>query len=264
MIKLIIFVGRKIRAFLRYFIELSYNGKNYHGWQIQPNEISIQETIEKAMSLLLKEKISVVGCGRTDTGVHASQFYLHFDSHDLIDKEKLKFKLNSFLPEDIAIFQVYSVKDEAHARFLASSRSYQYKISLEKNVFQKDLSLEITHSPLDVDMMNKAAAVLLNYTDFKCFSRSKTDVKTYECDVTEAYWEIQGNQLIFNISANRFLRNMVRAIVGTLLEVGKGRMSLKEFESVLKSQDRKQAGASVKAKGLFLTAVIYPKHIFIK
>ena len=249
---------------MRYFIELSYNGKNYHGWQIQPNEISIQEIIEKALSLLLKEKVSVVGCGRTDTGVHASQFFLHFDSHAQIDKEKLKFKLNSFLPEDIAIFQVISVIDEAHARFQAMSRSYQYKISLEKNVFQRDLSLEISHSLLDVDMMNKAAETLLNYTDFKCFSRTKTDVKTYECEVTEAYWEIQGNQLVFNISANRFLRNMVRAIVGTLLEVGKGRMSLDEFKAVIESRDRKKAGASVKAKGLFLTAVKYPKHIFNK
>jgi len=249
---------------LRYFIELSYNGKNYHGWQIQPNEISIQETIEKAMSVLLKQNLSVVGCGRTDTGVHASQFFLHFDCQAPIDKEKLKFRLNSFLPEDIAIFQVISVDDDAHARFQAMSRSYQYKISLEKNVFQKDLSLEISHSALDVDMMNEAARTLMDFTDFKSFSRTKTDVKTYECAVTEAYWEIQGNQLVFNISANRFLRNMVRAIVGTLLEVGKGRMSLAGFKNVIESRDRKKAGASVKAKGLFLTAVVYPKHIFNK
>lgn len=249
---------------MRYFIELSYNGKNYHGWQIQPNEISIQETIEKAMSVLLKEELSVVGCGRTDTGVHASQFFLHFDYQTPIDKEKLKFRLNSFLPEDIAIFQIIGVDDDAHARFQAKSRSYQYKISLEKDVFQKDLSLEISHSELDVDMMNKAARTLMDYTDFKCFSRSKTDVKTYDCSVTEAYWETQGNQLVFNISANRFLRNMVRAIVGTLLEVGKGRMSLEGFKNVIESRDRKLAGASVKAKGLFLTAVVYPKHIFNK
>ena len=249
---------------MRYFIELSYNGKNYHGWQIQPNEISIQETIEKAMSVLLKEDLSVVGCGRTDTGVHASQFFLHFDCQSPIDKEKLKFRLNSFLPEDIAIFQIIGVDNDAHARFQAKSRSYQYKISLEKDVFQKDLRLEISHSALDVDMMNKAAIMLMDYTDFKCFSRSKTDVKTYECSVTEAYWEAQENQLIFNISANRFLRNMVRAIVGTLLEVGKGRMSLEGFKNVIESRDRKMAGASVKAKGLFLTAVVYPKHIFNK
>ena len=216
------------------------------------------------MSVLLKEDLSVVGCGRTDTGVHASQFFLHFDCQSPIDKEKLKFRLNSFLPEDIAIFQIIGVDNDAHARFQAKSRSYQYKISLEKDVFQKDLSLEISHSALDVDMMNKAAIMLMDYTDFKCFSRSKTDVKTFECSITEAYWEAKGNQLIFNISANRFLRNMVRAIVGTLLEVGKGRMSLEGFKNVIESRDRKMAGASVKAKGLFLTAVVYPKHIFNK
>ncbi len=247
---------------MRYFIELSYNGKNYHGWQIQPNEISIQETIEKALSLLLKVRVAVIGCGRTDTGVHASQFFLHFDYKMAIDKEKLKFKLNSFLPEDIAIFQIISVIDEAHARFQAVSRSYQYKVSLEKNVFLKDLSLEFSQTVLDVDLMNKASDMLLNYTDFKCFSKTKTDVKTYQCEVTEAYWELKKNQLIFNISANRFLRNMVRAIVGTLLEVGKGRMSLDGFKTVIESRDRKKAGASVKAKGLFLTAVVYPEHIF--
>jgi len=140
---------------LRYFIELSYNGKNYHGWQIQPNEISIQETIEKAMSLLLNINISVIGCGRTDTGVHASQFYLHFDYDHPIDKEKLKFMLNSFLPEDIAIFQIISVVDDAHARFQALSRSYQYNIYLGKNVFQKDLSLKVSHKNLDVDLIER-------------------------------------------------------------------------------------------------------------
>ena len=247
---------------MRYFIELSYNGKNYHGWQIQPDEISIQETIEKALSLLLKEAIQVVGCGRTDTGVHASQFFLHFDCQTPIDKEKLKFKLNSYLPQDIVIFQVISVVDDAHARFQALSRSYQYRVSLGKNVFQRDLSLEVFHNSLDADLMNKAAKTLLEYTDFKCFSKTKTEVKTYQCVITEAYWEINGNQLVFHISANRFLRNMVRAIVGTLLQVGKGRMSLDEFKSVIESRDRNKAGTSVKAKGLFLTAVSYPKDIF--
>lgn len=247
---------------MRYFIELSYNGKNYHGWQIQPNEISIQEMIEKALSLLLKNTMSVVGCGRTDAGVHASQFYLHFDYDQAIDKEKLKFKLNSFLPDDIAIFQIVRVVEDAHARFQALSRSYQYRISLEKNVFQKDLSFEVSQSNLDIEIMNKAAVILMDYSDFKSFSRSKTDVKTYICSVTEAYWELEENQLIFNISANRFLRNMVRAIVGTLLEVGKGRMNLDDFKAVIESRDRTLAGASVKAKGLFLTAVVYPNHIF--
>lgn len=247
---------------MRYFVELSYNGKNYHGWQIQPNEVSVQETVEKAFSLLLKTNISVVGCGRTDTGVHAIQYFLHFNYKEEIDKEKLKFKLNSFLPRDIVIFQIIKVADDAHARFHAVSRSYQYRISLYKDVFMKDLSLEVSHIVLDIDEMNKAAEVLMLYTDFKCFSRTKTDVKTFDCSITKAYWERKGNQLIFNISANRFLRNMVRAIVGTLLEVGKGRMSIKEFKSVIESRDRTMAGASVKAKGLYLSAVSYPSSFF--
>lgn len=249
---------------MRYFIELSYQGKNYHGWQKQANEISVQEVIEKTLSILLKEKISVIGCGRTDTGVHARQFFLHFDVEKKIDKEKLKYQLNSFLPHDIAIFQLLRVKDEAHARFDAVSRSYHYKISLEKDVFENDLSLQIYQSNLNINDMNEASALLLNYTDFKCFSRSKTDVKTYDCNVTEAYWKLEGQRLEFFISANRFLRNMVRAIVGTLLEVGKETMTLDEFKNVIESRDRSKAGASVKAKGLYLTRVVYPKDIFIE
>lgn len=249
---------------MRYFIELSYHGKHYHGWQKQANEISVQETIEKALTLLLKEEISVIGCGRTDAGVHARQFFLHFDIERQLDKEKLKYKLNSFLPEDIGIFRVLSVSDDAHARFNAISRSYQYRISLDKNVFENDLSLEIHQTELNLKKMNEAAALLMNYTDFKCFSRSKTDVKTYDCNVTEAYWKLDGQQLDFFITANRFLRNMVRAIVGTLLEVGKGRMGLDEFKNVIESRDREKAGASVKAKGLYLTRVIYPDSIFIE
>ena len=249
---------------MRYFIELSYHGKHYHGWQIQVNEVSVQETIEKALSLLLKVKTSVVGCGRTDTGVHARQFFLHVDIEIPIDKEKLKYKLNSFLPKDIAIFQIRRVTNEAHARFDAISRSYQYVISLEKNVFESDLSLQMYHNDLNIEKMNEASALLLDYTDFKCFSRSKTDVKTYDCDVTEAYWVKDGSRLNFYISANRFLRNMVRAIVGTLLEVGKGKMTLDDFKDVIASRDRIKAGASVKAKGLYLTRVIYPESIFIE
>jgi tRNA pseudouridine38-40 synthase len=249
---------------LRYFVELSYHGKNYHGWQIQPNEISVQETIEKALSLLLKQEISVLGCGRTDAGVHASQFFFHFDLEEKIDKRKLKFKLNSFLPKDIAIFQVIRVQEDAHARFTAISRSYQYRISLVKNVFETDLSLQMPQSHLDVDSMNKAALLLMDYIDFKCFSKSKTDVKTFDCLISEAYWHKEGDQLTFHISANRFLRNMVRAIVGTLLEVGKNRMSIHEFKDVIESRDRTKAGASAKAKGLYLTKVSYPKEIFIE
>lgn len=253
--------GIKLR-FLRYFIELSYNGKMYHGWQIQVNEVSVQETIEKALSVILREDISVVGCGRTDTGVHASQFYLHFDCNQNLDKEKLKYRMNSFLPRDIAIFRIINVKDEAHARFDAVSRSYVYRISLEKNVFMADTALQLFDENIDVERMNEAAALLLNYEDFKCFSRSKTDVKTYDCNITKAVWNQEGKDLMFYITANRFLRNMVRAIVGTLLEVGQKKKSLTEFIQIIESRDRTKAGASVKAKGLFLTRVDYPEEIF--
>jgi len=248
---------------LRYFIELSYLGKNYHGWQKQANEISVQETIENALSILTKQKISVLGCGRTDTGVHAKQFFLHFDIDQIIDKEKLKYRLNSFLPDDIAIFQLIRVSENAHARFDAISRSYHYRISLEKNVFENDLSMQIYQSNLDIEKMNEASALLLNFIDFKCFSRSKTDVKTFDCDITEAYWKLEGQSLNFYITANRFLRNMVRAVVGTLMEVGKEKMTLDEFRNVIESRDRSKAGASVKAKGLYLSKVEYPKNIFI-
>ena len=234
----------------------------YHGWQVQVNEVSVQEIIEKALSVMLREAISVLGCGRTDAGVHASQFYLHFDSSQALDKEKLKFRLNSFLPKDIAIFRILNVKDEAHARFDAVSRSYEYRISLDKNVFNIDFSLQLHDENIDVGKMNEAADLLLNYKDFKCFSRSKTDVKTYECSITEAVWKQEGNRLVFYITANRFLRNMVRAVVGTLLEVGQNKKSLDEFIKVIESRDRTKAGASVKAKGLFLTRVDYPKEIF--
>lgn len=249
---------------MRYFIELSYHGKNYHGWQIQTNENSVQETIEKALSTLMKADISVVGCGRTDAGVHAKQFFLHFDSEKEIDKEKLKYRLNSFLPNDIGIFQVIKVVDDAHARFNAISRSYQYRISLEKNVFENDLCLQLNENELDIKKMNQAAQLLMEYTNFKCFSRSRTDVKTYDCSISEAYWVLEDKQLEFFITANRFLRNMVRAIVGTLLEVGKGRMTQDEFRAVIESKDRTKAGASAKAKGLYLTQVKYPESIFKK
>lgn len=234
----------------------------YHGWQVQPRENSVQATVESALSILLKDKISVVGCGRTDAGVHAEQFFLHFDALKEIDEKKLKRRLNSYLPADIAVYSIIKVKQDAHARFHAVSRSYQYRISMEKNVFLSHLTLQLMQAELDVEKMNEAAQLLMKHEDFKCFSRSKTDVKTYLCDISEAFWKWEGKELIFQISANRFLRNMVRAVVGTLLEVGKHKMSISEFEDVIKSRDRTRAGASVKAKGLFLTKVDYPDEIF--
>jgi len=248
---------------LRYFIELCYNGKNYHGWQIQPAALSVQETIEKALTVLLREKIQVVGCGRTDAGVHASQFFLHFDSEVEFEPEKLKFQLNSILPDDIAIFEVLKVKDSAHSRFDAMSRSYEYKIFEGKNPFLQDTHYQVTAFDVDLNKMNEAADLLIKYSDFKCFSRTKTDVKTFICSIEEARWEKQGNVWIFYIRANRFLRNMVRAIVGTLIEVGKNKRTLEQFKEVIESRDRSEAGPSAKARGLHLTRIEYPKEIFI-
>jgi len=248
--------------FLRYFIELSYKGKNYHGWQIQPNENSVQEMIENALSLLISEKITVIGCGRTDTGVHASQFYLHFDASKDFDKEKLKFKLNAYLPNDIVIFQIFRVSDDAHARFDAVSRSYEYRVSLGKNAFLTDTTWQVQNHIFNIKKMNDAARILYDYKDFKCFSKSKTDVKTFDCTITNAVWKKDESLLIFYITANRFLRNMVRAIVGTLLDVGTDKISIDDFRSIIESEDRTKAGASVKAHGLFLTEVVYQKKIF--
>lgn len=207
---------------------------------------------------MLKKEIKITGCGRTDTGVHASQFFAHFNVDTEIDKNDLLYKINSFLPEDIVIYNFYRVKDEAHARFDAVERSYEYRIFLGRDPFLLDTVLQIHHQKLDVSLMNQAAAELLNYTDFKCFSRTKTDVRTYNCDVREAYWQLNGKLLVFHITADRFLRNMVRAIVGTLLDVGQKKTSLEEFKKIIESKKRSNAGASVKAKGLFLTRITYP------
>ena len=247
---------------MRYFIELSYNGKAYHGWQNQPNAISVQEVVEDALSKLLQTKIDVVGAGRTDAGVHAEQLFAHFDFDESIDSEKLIFKLNSFLPKDISVQHIFVVKADAHARFDALSRTYNYKISLKKDVFNSDGSYYLKHQ-LDIDKMNEAAKVLFDYRNFKCFSRSNTDVKTYHCTIMMAEWRSQNNQLIFTIKADRFLRNMVRAIVGTILDVGLGKTTIEEFHGIIKSEDRTKAGASVPAHGLYLSIIEYPKSIFI-
>ena len=248
---------------MRYFIELAYNGQAYHGWQIQPGDSTVQETIEEALGKLLGDKIPVVGCGRTDTGVHASQFFLHFDTALEVDKEKLKYRLNSFLPDDIAIFRIRKVKEEAHARFDAFSRSYEYRIHNGKNPFMIGTVLQRRTRDLDLEKMNEAAKMLLEYEDFQCFSRSKSDVKTYLCKIEEAGWTQEGELLVFQITANRFLRNMVRAIVGTLMEIGRGKREVVDFRRILESRDRKEAGPSAKAEGLYLTRVRYPEQIFI-
>ncbi|MDN3619683.1 tRNA pseudouridine(38-40) synthase TruA [Polaribacter undariae] len=241
---------------MRYFIELSYNGKNYHGWQIQPDVISVQEKLNKAVSTIFQEKIEVVGAGRTDTGVHASQMFAHFDIEKTL-KGDIPHKLNSLLPMDIVVYNVFVVDDEKHARFGALSRSYEYKIWMGRNPFLLDFSWQIHSQDLNLDLMNDAAKLLLEYTDFQTFSKVKTDVYTYNCDVTEAVWKQNGKELVFYITANRFLRNMVRAIVGTLVDVGLEKISKEDFRKIIESKNRSNAGLSVPAKGLFLTNIKY-------
>jgi tRNA pseudouridine38-40 synthase len=242
---------------MRYFIQLAYKGTDFHGWQSQPNADSVQERIETALSTLLKKTTPVIGAGRTDTGVHASQYYAHFDTGIEVNENEFAYKLNALLPHTVTIFNIFKVKDDAHARFDATSRSYEYRILLENNPFLLDTTWQLQNRKFDVDLMNEAAQILLNHSDFKAFSKSKTDVNNYFCTITKALWILNKSELTFYISANRFLRNMVRAIVGTLLEVGERKMSLKEFEQVILSQNRSEAGLSVPAKGLFLTEIKY-------
>jgi len=247
---------------LRFFIELSYNGSAYHGWQNQPNAISVQEVLEKALSTILKTKIAIMGAGRTDAGVHASQMFAHFDFDGDFESKDLVYKLNSFLPKDIAVSSIFEVKPEMHARFYATSRTYHYKVSTSKNVFDYDFSYQV-HLPLDLDAMNEACKILFEYKDFQCFSKSKTDVKTYNCDIKEAFWTKNNDQLVFTITADRFLRNMVRAIVGTMVNIGLGKLKLDDLHTIIKSKNRSEAGFSVPAHGLYLVKIVYPETIKI-
>lgn len=242
----------------RYFLQLSYKGTRFHGWQVQPNAVSVQEVMENALSTLLREKIDVVGAGRTDTGVHARYFILHFNlENDFPENYDLVYKLNSFLPDDISVQAVWPVNYEAHARFSALSRTYHYFISTQKDPFSTELSYYYS-LPLDVDKMNQAARILFDYEDFTSFSRLHTDVKTNNCKIMQAEWKTEGTQLVFVVKADRFLRNMVRAIVGTLLEVGKGKLDVEEFRQIIEKKDRGAAGASAPAQGLFLAHIEYP------
>lgn len=247
---------------MRYFIEIAYNGKNYSGWQNQPNALSVQEVLEKALSTLLGKKIAITGAGRTDAGVHAKQLFAHFDVEEIENIEYLIHRMNSFLPADISITNIFRVGDDAHARFDAEAREYEYHITLKKDPFTEGLAY-LVHQEPDISKMNEVATSLLQYQDFQCFSRSKTDVKTYHCTIHKAKWERKGNLLIFTISANRFLRNMVRAIVGTLLDIGYGKLTIEDFHKIIESKDRSNAGASAPAHGLYLTKVRYPKTIKI-
>lgn len=247
---------------MRYFIELSYNGKGYHGWQNQPNGITVQEVVEKALSTLISERVSIMGAGRTDAGVHATQMFAHFDTDIVFKAHELVFKLNSFLPNDIAIAAIFEVKPEIHARFYALSRTYLYRVSVNKNVFTFENSLYVKHA-LDVDKMNEASKILFEYKDFQCFSKTHTDVKTYNCDIMQAEWIVKDDELHFVIKANRFLRNMVRAIVGTMINIGLGKMDVDELHTIIKSKNRSEAGFSVPAHGLYLTNIEYPKDIIL-
>lgn len=242
---------------MRYFIKLAYNGTPYHGWQIQPNAASVQETLNRAFSVLLHSEISLMGAGRTDTGVHAKEMYAHFDFDASFDILKLVHKLNSFLPKDIVIYNILPVDEEAHCRFDATKRTYEYHINIFKDAFLQDQSWYFNQE-LDVDLMNEAAKLLLNYTDFQCFSKVNTDVNTFDCSIFEAYWKKEDNKLIFTISANRFLRNMVRAIVGTLVNIGLRKINLDDFIAIIESKNREKAGFSVPAHGLYLTKIAYP------
>lgn len=242
---------------MRFFIQLSYNGTNYHGWQIQPNATSVQETLTKALSVVLNKKdIEIMGAGRTDSGVHASQMFAHFDYENEIDSQTIVHKLNSFLPKDIAVSNIILVDENAHARFDATQRTYEYKINSSKNVFLDELSWYY-NKELNVNAMNESAELLLKFIDFQCFSKVHTDVNTFNCSITEAFWKTENDQLIFTISADRFLRNMVRSIVGTLVYVGLGKISKADFQTIIESKDRKKAGFSVPAHGLYLTEIKY-------
>ncbi len=245
---------------MRYFIELSYDGSPFVGWQRQPKGDSVQSCLEVALKTLLQKPVSVVGAGRTDAGVHARQLFAHVDLDDQVD-QNLKFRLNKLLPKEIAVNSILVVADDAHARFDATGRRYSYHITTQKDPFLEKRSYYFSKS-LELELMNQAATVMLDHDDFKCFSKSRTDVKTYLCDIQQAYWEQNGSDMVFFIQANRFLRNMVRAIVGTLIEVGLKKISIDDFKSILQSRDRSKAGYSVPAHGLYLEKVYYPKHIF--
>lgn len=241
---------------MRYFIEFSYNGKNYFGYQIQPKDISVQEELEKALSTILREKIKTTGAGRTDTGVHAKKMFAHFETEQAVN-DQLTHKMNSFLPSDISIKRIFPVKDDFHARFDATFRTYEYYISLEKNPFTEDSAWQMWRRNIDVNKMNEACEILFEYEDFTSFAKLHTDNKTNLCKIYKAEWEQNGSELKFTVSANRFLRNMVRAIVGTMVEVGSGKIQPEDVRKVIENKNRNSAGTSAPAHGLFLVDVGY-------
>ena len=247
----------------RYFIYLSYDGSNYHGWQVQPNAPTVQEKLESALSLLMRTPISVTGAGRTDTGVNASTMVAHADFSEEIDCKQIAYRLNKILPPDIAIHYIRKVKDSAHARFDATSRRYRYYVSTAKNPFNRRYTCRLT-GEIDFDAMNEAAAVLPEYTDFTSFSKLHTDTKTNNCKIAYARWSrLSADEWVFEIEADRFLRNMVRAIVGTLLMIGRGKIAKEQIREIVEKKLRSEAGDSAPAQALFLEEVKYPEDIFL-
>jgi len=249
----------------RYFLHISYNGTAYHGWQVQDNAISVQAVLNEKISIALQEEIYVVGAGRTDTGVHAEYFILHFDTQKPIsDKASFIDKINKLLPYDIAAYHLYDVQPDANTRFDALSRTYEYRITRKKNPFLTDLAWYYRF-PLNIDLMNRAAKILFEYEDFTSFSKTGTQVKTNICKIYEAVWfEKEPDLLVFKIKADRFLRNMVRAITGTLIDVGREKISLENFRKIIEAKNRSYAGFSVPAHGLFLTRIEYPERLFFQ
>jgi tRNA pseudouridine38-40 synthase len=247
---------------MRYFFEIAYNGTHYNGWQSQQNATGVQAIVEESLSKLLRTEMKIVGSGRTDTGVHCEQQFFHTDIEKDFDAQNLIQRMNSLLPSDISIYSVRKVNADASARYNAQERTYQYRITRKKNPFVEKLAWHY-FKPADSKTMNKAASLLLGEHDFESFSKVKTDVNHFVCEIKKAVWEESNDTLEFTITANRFLRGMVRAIVGTLLDVGSGKITVSEFQSIIKSRDRKKAGANVPPYGLYLTKVKYPKSIFI-
>lgn len=247
---------------MRFFFEIAYHGKNYSGWQSQANAIGIQSIIEDVLTKIFRMEIKIVGSGRTDTGVHCEQQFFHVDINKTFDETVLIQRLNSFLPKDISVQSIRKVRPDASARYNAVERTYQYRITSKKNPFLEGLAWHFFKT-VDVHTMNKASALLLGEHDFECFSKVKTDVNHFLCDIKKAEWRKEGDLMEFTITANRFLRGMVRAIVGTVLDVGTEKISIKEFQGILHSRDRKKAGANVPPYGLYLTKVKYPSHVFI-
>lgn len=246
---------------LRYFIEVSYNGSNFHGWQFQPNAISVQETIENSLKILMNCEIKISGAGRTDTGVHAKQMFAHFDFDDEIDFKNLIFKLNSFLDKNISVSNIFRVKDDSHARFDAISREYQYFITQKKDVYNSDTKYFFPKN-LNFDKIDKAIHILRKTKNFQSFCRTKTDVTNYDCKIFNFDYAIKNSDIIFTIKANRFLRNMVRSIIGTILEIGLNKISIVDLSSIIAKSNRIYAGPSAPPHALFLTKIEYPENIF--